>query len=299
MAEVIRIKDLSVCFGDFKAVDQLNISIESGQIFGFLGPNGSGKSTTVRVLCGILPPSFGECYILGKNIVTDKRDIRQNIGYMSQKFSLYQDLTILENLAFYAGIYGITKSDYYERIEQMLKLADLQKEKDVLAGSLSTGIRQRLALSCAVIHEPKILFLDEPTSGVDPKGRRLFWEIIYRLAEKGTTILITTHFMDEAEHCDSVGFINQGKLVACDSPQQLKNSIEGVLVNIPSADSIQLFNLLRELEIPLTDIYICGNSVRLRLVEHNLPLLANLDYEIINPTMEDVFIYYVKKQGKG
>ncbi len=298
MAAVIRTKDLTVRFGTFTAVDRLNLCIEPGQIFGFLGPNGSGKSTTVRVLCGILLPTSGECYILGQNITADKRKIRQQIGYMSQKFSLYQDLTVLENLEFYAGVYGIAPEQRQARIEKMLELAGLREAGNVLAGSLSTGIRQRLALSCAVLHEPQILFLDEPTSGVDPKGRRLFWQIIYRLAEAGTTVLITTHFMDEAEHCDQVGFIDQGRLVACGSPQQLKSNIEGVLVNIAAADSMQLFALLQKSGLPLADAYICGKNVRLRLAESDLPLLAAWDYEIIAPTMEDVFIYNVRKQEK-
>lgn len=298
MAAVISTEDLTVRFGNFTAVDRLNLHIEPGQIFGFLGPNGSGKSTTVRVLCGILPPSAGKCYILGHDIAAEKKDIRQKIGYMSQKFSLYQDLTVLENLEFYAGVYDIAQEHRQARITKMLELAGLQEERHILTGSLSAGIRQRLALSCAVIHEPQILFLDEPTSGVDPKGRRLFWRIIYHLAAAGTTVLITTHFMDEAEHCDQVGFINEGRLVACGSPQELKKSIEGILVNIAADDSMQLFTALQEAHLPLADSYICGNDVRLRLAEKALPLLAAWDYEIIAPAMEDVFIYYVRKQGK-
>lgn len=298
MAAIIRTEDLTVRFGNFTAVNRLNLHIEPGQIFGFLGPNGSGKSTTVRVLCGILPPSAGKCYILGHDIAAEKKDIRQKIGYMSQKFSLYQDLTVLENLEFYAGVYDIAQEHRQARITKMLELAGLQEERHILTGSLSAGIRQRLALSCAVIHEPQILFLDEPTSGVDPKGRRLFWRIIYHLAAAGTTVLITTHFMDEAEHCDQVGFINEGRLVACGSPQELKKSIEGILVNIAADDSMQLFTALQEAHLPLADSYICGNNVRLRLAEKALPLLAAWDYEIIAPAMEDVFIYYVRKQGK-
>ncbi len=298
MTAVIKTEGLTVCFGDFTAVDSLNLSVEAGQIFGFLGPNGSGKSTTVRVLCGILQPTRGECFILGHNVSTERQFIRQEIGYMSQKFSLYQDLTAQENLDFYAGLYGIDKTLREERIQNMLELAGLEKQQDVLTGSLAGGMRQRLALSCAVIHQPRILFLDEPTSGVDPKGRRLFWQIIYRLADAGTTVLITTHFMDEAEHCDCVGFINEGRLTACGSPQQLKESLTGVLVNISGQDSMKLLGSLQESKIPLIDAYISGTDVRLLLARENLSRLGKLDYEIITPSMEDVFVYYARQQRK-
>lgn len=296
MAMVIDIKNLTVCFGNFKAVDNISMQIEAGKIFGFLGPNGSGKSTTIRVLCGILSPASGSCTVLGYDITKDAELIKQNIGYMSQKFSLYHDLTVRENLEFYAGLYGIARNEREASINAMLELSMLNAQQHVLAGDLSSGIRQRLALSCAVIHKPKILFLDEPTSGVDPKARRLFWKIIYQLANNGTTILVTTHFMDEAEHCDIVGLIQEGKLTAYGSPWQLKKSIPGVLINISGENGFSMMQKLKAMEIPFDDIYLSGNDVRILLQKENLSRLAAVKYAVIEPSMEDVFIYYVRRQ---
>lgn len=296
MAAVIDIKDLTVRFGDFTAVDKISLKIEAGTIFGFLGPNGSGKSTTIRVLCGILRPASGSCTVLGYDVVREAEIIKHNIGYMSQKFSLYHDLTVRENLEFYAGLYGVKSSEREERIQAMLHLSMLNTQQHVLAGELSGGIRQRLALCCAVMHRPEILFLDEPTSGVDPKSRRLFWKIIYQLAKEGTTILVTTHFMDEAEHCDMVGLIQHGRLTAYGSPEKLKKSIPGVLLNISQSSGFTMLQMLKDMKIPCDDIYLYGNDVRILLQQENLAYLKNITYEIVEPSMEDVFIYYVRKQ---
>lgn len=296
MAAVIDIKDLTVRFGDFTAVDKISLKIEAGTIFGFLGPNGSGKSTTIRVLCGILRPALGSCTVLGYDVVREAEIIKHNIGYMSQKFSLYHDLTVRENLEFYAGLYGVKSSEREERIKAMLHLSMLNTQQHVLAGDLSGGIRQRLALCCAVMHRPEILFLDEPTSGVDPKSRRLFWKIIYQLAKEGTTILVTTHFMDEAEHCDMVGLIQHGRLTAYGSPEKLKKSIPGVLLNISQSSGFTMLQMLKDMKIPYDDIYLYGNDVRILLQQENLSYLKNIAYEIVEPSMEDVFIYYVRKQ---
>lgn len=296
MAAVIDIKDLTVRFGDFTAVDEISLKIEAGTIFGFLGPNGSGKSTTIRVLCGILRPASGSCTVLGYDVVREAEIIKHNIGYMSQKFSLYHDLTVRENLEFYAGLYGVKSSEREERIQAMLHLSMLNTQQHVLAGELSGGIRQRLALCCAVMHRPEILFLDEPTSGVDPKSRRLFWKIIYQLANEGTTILVTTHFMDEAEHCDMVGLIQHGRLTAYGSPEKLKKSIPGVLLNISQSSGFTMLQMLKDMKIPYDDIYLYGNDVRILLQQENLSYLKNITYEIVEPSMEDVFIYYVRKQ---
>lgn len=296
MAAVIDIKDLTVRFGDFTAVDKISLKIEAGTIFGFLGPNGSGKSTTIRVLCGILRPASGSCTVLGYDVVREAEIIKHNIGYMSQKFSLYHDLTVRENLEFYAGLYGVKSSEREERIQAMLHLSMLNTQQHVLAGDLSGGIRQRLALCCAVMHRPEILFLDEPTSGVDPKSRRLFWKIIYQLANEGTTILVTTHFMDEAEHCDMVGLIQHGRLTAYGSPEKLKKSIPGVLLNISQSSGFTMLQMLKDMKIPYDDIYLYGNDVRILLQQENLSYLKNIAYEIVEPSMEDVFIYYVRKQ---
>lgn len=255
MADAVEIRNLKVCFGDFVAVNNINLSIKTGQVFGFLGPNGSGKSTTIKMLCGILKPTAGECFVLGHNVIEEIHLIKQSIGYMSQKFSLYFDLTVQENLEFYAGMYSLTKEQREIKIKELLEPLSLEKQRDVLTGDLSTGSRQRLVLGCAIMHEPKILFLDEPTSGVDPKGRKLLWEIIYKLAARGTTVLITTHFMDEAEHCDNVGFINRGRLIVCGSPKQLKASIKECLLSFPLSYKEELGTFISQKNIRLKDMY--------------------------------------------
>ncbi len=201
-------------FGSFTAVDEVNLAIERGSVYGFLGPNGSGKSTTIRMLCGILAPSAGGGSILGLDLLKDTEAIKEHIGYMSQKFSLYEDITVLQNLEFYAGMYNLSGTKKEERIKAMLDMAGLETKKHMLTGELSGGWKQRLALGCSILHEPPILFLDEPTGGVDPKSRRMFWDVIYDLAGAGATVMVTTHFMDEAERCDKIGFIYEGRLIA-------------------------------------------------------------------------------------
>ena len=295
---VIETRELTIRFGSFTAVDRLTLAIRRGCIFGFLGPNGSGKSTTIRMLCGILQPTSGSCFVLGYDVASEAEKVKQRIGYMSQKFSLYPDLTVQENLEFYAGLYSVPHAQRQERIAEMLAMAGLEEQQDVMTGALSTGVRQRLSLGCAILHRPEIVFLDEPTSGVDPKSRRLFWEIIYRLAGNGTTVLITTHFMDEAEHCDEVGFINGGVLAANGTPEQLKSSIAYTLVNIPAADSIALLERLRSEGLSLFDAYTFGSNLRLLLKQEQLCCLKGLVYEILTPSMEDVFAYYVRLQRR-
>lgn len=298
---VIEAEDLTIKFGDFIAVNMVNLQIEAGKIYGFLGPNGSGKSTTIRALCGLLRPASGSCQVLGCDMGEDSFAVRQHIGYMSQKFSLYPDLTVQENLEFYASIYGVTGAAQTERIAEILNLTDLNGWQKALTGSLSSGVRQRVSLGCAILHRPQILFLDEPTSGVDPKSRKLFWQIIYRLAAGGTTILITTHFMDEAEHCDVVGFINSGRLVATGSPARLKASIQGTLVNMPAEDGATLLGELKKAGIEVLDAYVYGQNLRLLLEVEQLAELAagGFGYDVIQPSMEDVFAYYVRLQRKN
>ncbi|MGG3280458.1 ABC transporter ATP-binding protein [Paenibacillus solani] len=215
MEFAIEAKDLTKRFGDFTAVDNISFAIPKGKIFGFLGPNGSGKSTTIRMLCGVLTPSSGDIKVLGKNAIKERESIRQEIGYMSQKFSLYEDLSVEKNLNFYAEIYGISKEVREQRKKELLMMANLAGKEKKIAGTLSGGWKQRLALGCALIHKPKLLILDEPTAGVDPVSRRQFWAIIHELARQGISFLITTHYMDEAESCDLVGFIYNGKII-CD-----------------------------------------------------------------------------------
>lgn len=218
----IELESLSKVFGAFAAVDRLTFTVPRGEIFGFLGPNGAGKSTTIRMLCGLLSSSAGTARVHGFDINREPDQVRQHIGYMSQKFSLYRDLTVLENIRFFGGIYGLEGAMLKERTEGTLAVAGLTGLEQRLTGQLSGAMQQRLALGCAILHHPPILFLDEPTSGVDPIARRLFWDLIHKLATQGTTILITTHFMDEAEFCGRLGFINSGKLIALDHPAAIK-----------------------------------------------------------------------------
>ncbi len=219
---VISVQNLTRKFGEFTAVDHINFEINAGEVVGYLGPNGCGKTTTIRMLLGLLQPSDGKATVLGFDAFTQSEEVRARAGYMSQKFAIYDDLTVLENLTFYGGVYGITDKP---RIARTLERVGLRGHESTLTRSLSAGWRQRLALGIALVHEPKLLFLDEPTSGVDPTARRAFWDLIYELAESGVTIMVTTHYMDEAEYCERVGVMRDGKLLAMDTPTNLKKSI--------------------------------------------------------------------------
>lgn len=294
----IETKDLTCKFGDFTAVDRLNIKVYSGEIYGFLGSNGSGKSTSIRMLCGILKPVGGTGIVLGYDVVKEPEKVKENIGYMSQKFSLYLDMTVFENLDFYAGMYGLKGEEKYARIEEMIEQMNLKDKRNEFSGNLSGGLKQRLALGCAILHKPRLLFLDEPTSAVDPISRRSFWQIIHALAIGGTTMVVTTHFMEEAEHCDEMVFLDAGKMVAEGSPKKLKESIKGTLVSIASDDSIKLREEIKK-RIPVEDAYIFGRELRVLVAPQDLPLLSDWQYKIIEPTMEDVFSYYLDKKGGG
>jgi ABC-2 type transport system ATP-binding protein len=285
-------------FGDFTAVNSVSLQIKKGSIYGFLGPNGSGKSTTIRMLCGIIEPTDGTGTILDLDIKRDAERIKSQIGYMSQKFSLYDDLTVFENLTFYAGMYSLPPDTAGQRIEEMLAMAGLCDRRNELASNLSGGWKQRLALGCSILHRPPILFLDEPTGGVDPKSRRMFWDIIYGLAAEGTTIMVTTHFMDEAEHCDAIGFIFEGCLIADDSPENLKAAIPGLLLSIPNDDPMQLLEEMDSRKLPLLDSYPHGDTVHVLVNKKQLSCFAGYPYEIIPPSLEDVFVYYVKSHRK-
>ena len=219
---VIEVHELTKVFGRFTAVDHLSFTVGRGEVFGFLGPNGAGKSTTLRMLCGLLASTAGTARVAGFDINRQPEQVRANLGYMSQKFSLYRDLTVRENVRFFGGVYGLGRQRLRERTEAVLTLAGLTGLEDQLTGTLSGAVQQRLALGCALLHEPPILFLDEPTSGVDPISRRRFWDLIQGMARRGVTVIITTHFLDEAEFCGRLGFISGGRLVALDTPAALK-----------------------------------------------------------------------------
>jgi len=227
MSDAIHCEQLTKRFGDRVAVNQLTLTVPKGSIYGFLGPNGSGKSTTIRMLCGLLTPTTGTGTVLGLDVMTQSEEIKQRIGYMSQKFSLYEDLTVEENLDFYAGVYQLSAVERRQRKAELIEMAGLVGREKQIAGSLSGGWKQRLALSCALLHKPELLILDEPTAGVDPVSRRIFWDVIHELADQGITVLVTTHYMDEAQTCDWIGFIFFGDLLAEGTPQELIDQLGG------------------------------------------------------------------------
>lgn len=237
MPEAIKVDNLTLKYGSFTAVNGISFAVPEGIIFGFLGPNGSGKTSTIKVLCGIIPPTRGDAMVLGYNIKTQKQNVKQNIGYMSQKFSLYEDLTVSENLSFFARIYSLSPKDEARRKREMIAYGQLEGRENVLAGNLSGGLKQRLALGCSLIHRPKLLYLDEPTAGVDPLSRKVFWGIIKDLTSQGVTIFLTTHYMDEADGCDLLAFMYRGNLEAFGYPHELKQqkdtgSLEGLFIKL-------------------------------------------------------------------
>lgn len=234
-------EDLVKRFGGFTAVDRVSVSVNKGEIFGFLGPNGAGKSTTIRILCGLLRPTSGKARVGGLDVSTHPEQVRERIGYMSQRFSLYDDLTVEENIDFFAGIYSVPEEARKEREEYVLRMAGLEEKRGSMTRLLAGGWKQRLALGCAILHEPPILFLDEPTSGVDPIARRAFWDLIYDLADKGQTIFVTTHYMEEAEYCHRLALMDRGKVIALGAPEDLKQergfgSMEEVFVAMIEAE---------------------------------------------------------------
>ncbi len=306
----IEVNELTKNFGKFTAVDQISFNVRQGEIFGFLGANGAGKSTTIRMLIGILEPTSGDAHVGGYSIKKEPDMVKKNIGYMSQKFSLYNDLTVIENIRFFAGIYGLDGKKYEERKKWVLKVANLENMENVITGSLPGGIKQRLALGTAVIHEPKIVFLDEPTSGVDPISRRNFWDLINELSEGGTTVLVTTHYLDEAEFCNDIILINAGKLIAQGNAQALKtNYIKNPILEIESERVVDSLEILEKekwvgetsifgnyIHVILNDSTIIESNIIQILQENNGILVKRI--EKIIPTLEDVFIHLIEKDSK-
>jgi ABC-2 type transport system ATP-binding protein len=297
----VEVEELVKRFGDFTAVDRISFQSRPGEVFGLLGPNGSGKSTTIRILCGLLHPSAGRATVAGYDVVKSPELIRRNIGYMSQKFSLYGDLTVLENLRFYSGMYGVERSVVQERIGWGLEMAGLRGRESSLTRDLSGGWKQRLALGCAVLHRPPIVFLDEPTSGVDPLSRRLFWELIQRMSDDGVTIFVTTHYMDEAEYCNRLALMYRGSLVALGTPTELKlNSIEGSLLLLECDRLGDAIGRVRAIK-GVRDVAVFGNALHLVVsddadvvsaiqmaLEANRIVIARLQQ--IRPSLEDAFV---------
>ncbi|HQF41439.1 MAG TPA: ABC transporter ATP-binding protein [Ignavibacteriaceae bacterium] len=303
----IEVNNLAKKFGSFTAVDNVSFNVKQGEIFGFLGANGAGKSTTIRMLIGILEPTSGDAIVGGYSIKKEPDKVKTQIGYMSQKFSLYNDLTVEENIRFFAGVYGLTGKRYDERKKWVLKVANLEGKEKLLTASLPGGIKQRLALGTAVIHEPKIIFLDEPTSGVDPVSRRNFWDLIHELSASGTTVLVTTHYLDEAEFCNDIILINSGKLIAQGNAKTLKtNYIKNTILEIESDRIVESMEIL-EKEDWVGETSIFGNYIHIILNDNLksdkdiIEVLTNRNsinvYRIskIVPTLEDVFIHLLEK----
>lgn len=294
MDNVIFTSELTKIFANFTAVDRLTMEIKRGEIYGFLGPNGAGKSTAIRMLCGILTPTSGSATILGYDLQKENEKIKQNIGYMSQKFSLYDDLTVIENLNFYAGLYSIAHLQRKSRIAEMIAMAGLTGREDELAVNLSGGWKQRLALGCAIIANPSIVFLDEPTSGVSPTSRRRFFSIIQKLANQGTTVMVTTHFMDEAERCNRIAFISSGRLLAVDTPDNLKKTVvKGYLVEIELPDAMERISDL-ELLPYVAECNLHGSLLHVLLKSEKdmffLKDFIGVEPRPVTPSLEDVFI---------
>jgi ABC-2 type transport system ATP-binding protein len=296
MDTVIETNDLTRRFGDFVAVDHLTLSVQAGQIFGYLGPNGSGKTTTIRMLLGLLRPSEGSALVLGYDVARYSEQIRARSGYMSQRFALYHDLTVYENLVFYAGVYGVRDARQVNQLLDNLGLKPVQHER---VQTLSAGWRQRLALATAIVHRPGLLFLDEPTSGVDPVARRAFWDLIYELASQGVTVMVSTHYMDEAEYCDVVGIMRSGKLLALDSPEQLKHLLPGRVWEI-FADPLLPALALLEVLPGVVNAILASDHLRAVIAPQVQPAeitgalgAAGIRVQAIAPgaaTMEDVFM---------
>jgi ABC-2 type transport system ATP-binding protein len=304
MTAAVFLKDVVKRFGDFTAVDRISLEVGHGEIFGFLGPNGAGKSTTIRMLCGLLRPSSGQGQVNGLDIVTRAESIKANLGYMSQRFSLYNDLRVEENLRLFGGIYGLDSSRCRKRTEEVLDLIRLKERRTSLAGELPTGLKQRLALGCALLHRPPIIFLDEPTSGVDPGTRRTFWDLIYTLADQGVTVFVTTHYMEEAEYCNRIGLIDRGRLIALGSPEELKkHHLSGSIFEMTTPDVLAAMEALSGAQEVL-DAAVFGRALHVRLTKgmdalaYLSPFLASVGLSIeqvrpIEPTLEDVFVALV------
>jgi ABC-2 type transport system ATP-binding protein len=306
----VQVADLSKRFGKFVAVDRVSFDVRRGEVFGFLGPNGSGKSTTIRMLCGILSPTSGTGRVAGFDVARDPERVRQHIGYMSQKFSLYEELTVRENLDFYAGIYGLTAAAAVARRDEVLSLVGLADTPDALAHDLPGGLRQRLALACAIIHDPPVLFLDEPTAGVDPISRREFWGLIRTMAAAGTAILVTTHYMDEAEHCGSLAFIYDGRLIAQGPPAALKTGLHGTLVEVRVAPDALISTLTTLQGCPVVrDVALFGTALHVTLTSPaalselrtylDAAQRADAPMEAIIPSLEDVFVSLVAREAEA
>jgi ABC-2 type transport system ATP-binding protein len=304
----VEVHELTRVFGDFVAVDRISLKVLNGQVFGFLGPNGAGKSTTIRMLCGLLLPSSGAGRVAGFDVMTESETIKRHIGYMSQKFSLYDDLTVEENIDFFTGVYNVPKARRKERKGWVLEMADLTDKRRNLTGSLAGGWKQRLALGCAVLHEPPILFLDEPTSGVDPLSRRQFWDLIAQLSHRGTTVFVTTHYMEEAEYCDELALIYRGRMIAKGKPAELKTIIPEDIIEIrverpfEALERLENSGLVQEVALFGDALHaVVGNAAMATAAISEFLATQGLKVEVITqvaPSMEDVFVSLIELEDR-
>jgi ABC-2 type transport system ATP-binding protein len=305
----VTVHNLVKRFGDFYAVDNISFSVGRGEIFGFLGPNGAGKSTTIRILCGLLAPTSGQASVGGFDVASQGEVLRNHIGYMSQKFSLYDDLTVEENIDFFSGVYRVPRALRAERKEYVLRMAGLEDRRNSMTHVLSGGWKQRLALSCAILHQPPILFLDEPTSGVDPIARRSFWALIYQLSDAGHTIFVSTHYMDEAEYCHRLALMYRGRIIALGAPPELKRQLQTYkLMNLESSDPLESMRALEKLQgikevavfgkglhLTVEDVATADKNTRLALAEKGISIQR---LEPIQPSMEDVFVALIEEEER-
>ena len=301
----VAVENLEKRFGDFQAVNKVSFQVKRGEIFGFLGPNGAGKSTTIRMLCGILAPTAGKANVIGFDVFREAEQIKSHIGYMSQKFSLYEDLTVEENIDFYSGIYRIPKEEKKARKDWVIKMSGLEEHRNSLTAILPGGWRQRLALGCALLHKPPVIFLDEPTSGVDPISRRNFWDLIYQLAAEGVTVFVTTHYMDEAEYCDRLAMIYRGELVAIGTPDELKSRyMNADILNLECPDPFKMLQVVTGISV-IKEAALFGRGLHLTVEDSEaaMPMIATAlqsqkaDYtrlEKIRPSLEDVFVAIIE-----
>ncbi|MGD0201942.1 MAG: ABC transporter ATP-binding protein [Bryobacteraceae bacterium] len=306
----VEVRDLVKRFGDFVAVDRVSLSVARGEIFGFLGPNGAGKSTTIRMLCGLLTPTSGTARVGGFDLSTQAESIKRNIGYMSQRFSLYDDLEVEENIDFFSGIYGVPDGLRAARKQYVLGMAGLEERRHSMTRLLAGGWKQRLALGCAILHEPPILFLDEPTSGVDPIARRNFWDLIYQLSEAGHTIFVSTHYMDEAEYCHRLALMYRGRIIALGPPAELKQALQAHhLMALESSDALDTMTALdgapgildvavfgAGLHVTVADPAAAEDVIRGRLASRGIQIRRLL---AISPSMEDVFVAMIEREERS
>jgi ABC-2 type transport system ATP-binding protein len=303
----VRVQNLTRRFGDFTAVDTVSFEVHTGEIFGFLGPNGAGKTTTIKMLTGLLAPSEGEGWVAGHDIRHERPAIKRSIGYMSQKFSLYTDLTVAENIELFAGLYGVTGARLEERRRWILAMAELEGRDRRLTADLPLGWKQRLALGCAVVHEPPILFLDEPTSGVDPLARRRFWDLINEMAGGGTTVFVSTHYMEEAEYCNRLALMNRGRLIALDTPRGLRGRVVAPIFEVRTDDAPRAVEALagapgvvetamfgRNLHVTVAQAEEGADVVRRTLTAAGREIRG---FQAVEPSLEDVFVALVRAEG--